>query len=188
MKNLIKLSVIMLMLTAVLYAQKKDYSGEPGFIEFGDLTSLETTEMVTEVILEEHLLKMVSKLTTSEDMELSELIGGLKLIRVNAFEVNEENASKISDKVKEVDSKLMARNWDRIVRTRSNNESANVYIKTGADDSIVGLVVTAFDSNGEAAFVNIVGKIDLEAIGKLSQKFDIPSLQKVNGSKDSGNE
>ena len=170
------------------FAQKKDYSSEPGYIDFGDLSVLESSEMVTEVIIEEHLLKMVSKMAQNEDDELASLIGGLKLIKVNAFEVSSTTADDIMKRIDDIDRALMSKNWDRIVKTKSRDESANVYIRTSDDELIVGLVVTAYEKNGDAAFVNIVGDINLETIGRLSQKFDIPSLDAVKSEMESENE
>ncbi|MBL1212254.1 MAG: DUF4252 domain-containing protein [Ignavibacteriae bacterium] len=182
MKTLTKLAVIfVLLLSTAAFAQGKDYSDEPGYVNFGNLADFETEEMVTEVILEDHILRMVSKITKGEDEDLSKLIGGLKLIRVNAFEVNTKNESELFDKVKSVDKDLMGEGWDRIVKSRSKSESAYVYIKTDGTDNIYGLVVMAIDGSGEAVFVNIVGDINLETIGKLGAKFDIPALDQING-------
>jgi len=81
----------------------------------------------------------------------------------------------------------MDKNWDRIVRVKKKNEVSNVYIKTVDDDKIEGLVVTNIDYDGEASFVNIVGNIDLDSIGRLSEKFNIPEIGKMNGdNKDNG--
>jgi Skp family chaperone for outer membrane proteins len=182
MKTLTKLAVLfVLLLSTAAFAQGKDYSDEPGYVNFGNLADFETEEMVTEVILEDHILRMVSKITKGEDEDLSKLIGGLKLIRVNAFEVNTKNESELFDKVKSVDKDLMGEGWDRIVKSRSKSESAYVYIKTDGTDNIYGLVVMAIDGSGEAVFVNIVGDINLETIGKLGAKFDIPALDQING-------
>ena len=183
MKSIIKISVILLLFTSLISAQKKDYSDEPGYVNFGNLTNFETEDMVTEVILEDHLLKMVAKITKNEDADLSSLIDGLKLIKVNAFEVNSKNENELVDRVQKVDDDLMGEGWDRIVKSRSKEESAYVYIKTDMSDNIYGLVVMAVDKGGEAVFVNIVGDINLETIGKLGSKFDIPALDKINGGK-----
>ena len=62
MKTLTKLAVLfVLFLSTAVIAQKKDYSDEPGYVNFGNLANFETEEMVTEVILEDHLLRMASK-------------------------------------------------------------------------------------------------------------------------------
>lgn len=179
MKTL-KYAMLMLLLFGVtITAQKNDYSGYPGYINFGNFESLEKGEEVTEVIIEEHLLKMVAKLTKSREPELSDMIADLKLIRVNTFEVTDNTYDKLGQRVANVDKELMGRNWDRIVKVKSRDELANVYIKTEGEDNIVGLVVTSVDKFGEAAFVNIVGTINLETIGRLGEKFDIPTLDKV---------
>ncbi len=52
---------------------------------------------------------------------------------------------------------------------------------------IIGLAVTTLEADGEAAFVNIVGTIELATIGKLGNKFNIPHLEGVgnhNGDRD----
>ena len=121
---------------------------------------------------------MVSKLT-KDDPELSDLINGLKLIKVNTFEVTPNNEVELMNRAKSIDKDLMNKNWDRIVKTRSKNEVANVYIKTQGDDEFVGITVVTVDGGGEAAFVNIVGSINMETLGKLGQKFDIPGLDDI---------
>ncbi|MGE5457643.1 MAG: DUF4252 domain-containing protein, partial [Methanococcaceae archaeon] len=89
----------------------------------------------------------------------------------------------IINKIKNIDNDLTNKNWDRIVRSKSGKETANIYIKTGNNGRVVGLVVTNFQKGGEAAFVNIVGNIDMESISKLSGKFDLPSLNHIKGKK-----
>jgi len=180
MKTLINLFALVFFVAAVnVTAQEEtDYSIYPGFANFGDLSALEDGEMVTEILIEEKLLKMVSKFT-KDDPELSDLIGGLKLIKVNTFEVTPNNEAELMNRAKSIDKDLMKNNWDRIVKTKSKGEVANVYIKTAGDDEFVGITVVAIDEGGEAAFVNIVGTINMETLGKLGQKFDIPGLDSV---------
>jgi hypothetical protein len=180
MKNLINIFVLLFFVSAAsMLAQEEDYSKYPGFANFGDLAALEDGEMVTEILIEEKLLKMVSKFT-KDDIELSDLIGGLKLIKVNTFEVTPSNADQLMAKAKSIDTDLIRKKWDRIVKTKSKGEIANVYIKTVGDEEFVGLTVVAIDEGGEAAFVNIVGNINMDALGKLGQKFDIPGIGDIN--------
>lgn len=178
MKNLIKYLLPLLFITISLNAQNMSYTSEPGYVNFGDLESLQDGEEVTEILIEEKLLRMVSKFT-NDDPELSDLIGGLKLIKVNTFEVTPSNAEELMSKANAIDKDLMKKNWDRIVKTKSRGEVANVYIKTAGDDDFVGLTVVTVDEGGEAAFVNIVGSINMDALGRLGQKFDIPGLDSV---------
>jgi len=80
-----------------------------------------------------------------------------------------------------ISKKLVSKNWDRIVHVKSGDEYTNVFIKSStSDNNIYGLTVTTYQKDGEASFVNIVGKINLESISRLGAKFDIPSLDKIH--------
>ncbi|MCB9248604.1 MAG: DUF4252 domain-containing protein [Ignavibacteriales bacterium] len=184
MKTLIKtLAILMIFLTVNISAQESDYSKYPGFVNFGDLSSMQDGEEVTEILIEEKLLRMVSKFT-DDDEELSGLIGGLKLIKVNTFEVTPSNSAQLIARANSIDKDLMNKKWDRIVKTKSKGEVANVYLKTAGDDEFVGLTVVTVDEHGDAAFVNIVGSINMDALGKLGKKFDIPGLDDIKKDKD----
>ncbi|MFC2084132.1 DUF4252 domain-containing protein [Bacteroidota bacterium] len=180
MKTKIRFTLLIVLFSAIiLSAQKGDYSQYTGYIDLGDFSAFEDSEMITEVLIEGHLIRMVAKMAKNSEPELSELLEGIKLVRVNAFEVGDSQFQELQDKVNRIDKDLMSRDWDRIVKTRSRYELANVYIKTEGDDKIVGLVVATAEKGGEAAFVNIVGEINLETIGRLGEKFDIPGLDHV---------
>ena len=185
MKTITKVftALIVLCLAVGVYAQKKDYSKEPGFVNFGDLSQLENDDSGTEVYLEDHLLKMVSKMSKKEDPAVAKLIEGLKLVRVNQFKVTSKNESRIENKISSLEKELANGKWERIVKTKSKGENANIYIKTSTDEKICGLVVVALQKGKEVTFVNIIGDIDLEAIGSLSGKFDIPGLDGINNKK-----
>jgi len=180
-KLLIKTAITLLLFGGMIFAQNDDYSQYPGYVDFGNFEKYEDSDNITEVLIEEHLLKMVAKFAGDKDDELSGLIGGLKLIKVYSFEVDKNNETDIKKRIKNVDKKLMEQNWDRIVRVKQKDEITNIYIKTEDDDKVLGLVVASLEKNGEATFVNIVGDINLETIGRLSEKFNIPELEKVNG-------
>jgi hypothetical protein len=175
-----KYFLLLLLLPFLAFAQEKDYSKELGFVDFGDLTQFENEDNLTEVYLEENLLKMVSKMTKEDESGISVLLDKIKLIKVNVFEVDAKNQKTIQNKITDIDKMLVNKKWDRIVRSKHKGEFANVYIKQDADNKIAGLVVTTLEDKGEAAFINIVGQIDLEEIGKLGDKFNIPSLNDIN--------
>ncbi|NOX19462.1 MAG: DUF4252 domain-containing protein [Chlorobi bacterium] len=182
MKNLlIKTAIALLLFSGMIFAQDDDYSKYPGYVDFGNFEKYEDSDNITEVVIEENLLRMVAKLAGDKDEELSGLIGGLKLIKVYSFEVDKNNETDIKKRIKNVDKKLMDQDWDRIVRVKQKDEITNIYIKTANDNKVLGLVVASLEKDGEATFVNIVGNINLETIGRLSEKFNIPELEKVSG-------
>jgi len=185
MKNLIKVIIpLLLLLTVSVFAQEEDYSKYPGYVNFGNLSVFEKGEEATEVLIDSNLLKMVANFTKGKDNgsnELSGLIGGLKLIRVNTFEVSPSSKSELISKVKRIEKDLRKKNWQRMVMTKSKGAITNIFVKTGKNaDKFVGLAIMSIDEDGEASFVNIVGNIDMKTIGKLSNKFDIPGLDSLN--------
>ncbi len=180
MKAKLLLSIALIFIATLTFGQKNDYTKYKGFVDFGNLEKFETSEEVVEVVIEEHLLRMVSKMAGKNEPELSNVLDGIKLIKVHSFGVSEENYPELANIVKSVDKKLMQDGWDRIVKTRSKDEVVSVFILTSNEENIDGLVVTTVEKGGEAVFVNIVGDIDLETIGELSDKFDIPSIGDLN--------
>lgn len=180
MKRFMKLLLIIAFIVPLtLSAQKKDYSGEKGFISFGDLSKYESGQRYTEIILEDNLLRLAAKFAKHEDPALSEMISGLKLIQVFQVEVNMDNSKELEQRVVTMSDNLMKKDWERIVRIKDGDENVSVLINLDKDANIDGLVVVAFDEGQEATFVNIVGKIDIETIGRLSDKWDIPHLDKI---------
>lgn len=183
MKNIIKIFLVITVLFSITsFAQEKeDYSKEPGYVDFGNLSPFLKGDKVTEINVESYLLKMVSNLTKKDDPELSKMLGGLKLIKVYSFDVNAKDSKDLNTKIDQIDNSLSNKNWDRIVKVKSPQENTNVYIKTTPDQKeIVGLVVTALEKNGKSSFINIVGNIDMDALGRLGEKFDIPALDSIH--------
>ncbi len=184
MNKLIIIIATVAFLSINVLAQSTDVTNEPGYVDFGDFTSLENTTNVTEIILDEDLLSVLATMSDENDPNIMAILNGLKLVRANVYEISDDNKDLLKERINEVDAKLTNSNWKRIVKTRSEDEMANVYIKLNNDKKIVGLAVTNFEKDGEAAFVNIVGNIDLATIGKLGKKFGIPQLDGVKQDND----
>lgn len=164
-----------------LYAQE-DIKKDPGYINMGSFEGLYNPEEYTEVNIEAPLLNLVAKVSKNKDEELYNLLSGLKLIRVYTFQVAEDKVSGVEQKIKSLTNKLNSENWERIVKVKDRGEAVNVYLKN-VNDNIVGVTVLTMEKNGEASFVNIVGNIDLEAITRLSDKFNIPELDMIKKDK-----
>jgi hypothetical protein len=188
MKNIKIIFSLIALFAFTLIAQSDDVKNEPGYVDFGDLAQFESTTGVTEVILDEDLLSILAQISTDEDPNVMAILEGLKLVKANVFEVSEENESGLRSKINSIDSKLSGTDWKRIVKTRSEDEIANVYIKHNNNKQIIGLVVTSMEKDDEAAFVNIVGTIDLATIGKLGKQFNIPHLNGMKHQKDKDDE
>ncbi len=183
MKILIKMFLVLVFSAVMISAQDMDYKKSVGYVDFGSFTEYEYGDEVTEVLLEENLLKMAAKFAKSDDPSTFNLLNGLKLVKVNTFTVNAKDYKDVENRINKIDKDLLNKKWDRIVKTRGANEIANVYIKTDYNSKVNGLVVTTIGKNGEASFINIVGDINLEDVSKLSTQFNIHQLDTVKKGK-----
>jgi len=98
MKTYKLILLIILICSANSFAQLEgDYSKEPGYYDFGNITSLKDGDMITEIYLEEPLLKMVAKMGESQNEGIGKMIEALKLVKVNEFMVEKRNYGKFED-------------------------------------------------------------------------------------------
>lgn len=186
MKKLITVVMVALLAIMTINAQNKsEFPDEPGYVSFGDLSKFMGGDRETEIKLEANMLKMISKLGGDDDPEFKALVSNLKLIHVNAFGIDSKNQKEVMEKINSIDRDLTSQKWERIVKIKDRGENTNIYILPSSDyENVLGLVVASVDVNrskegGEATFVNIVGKINMSQLGKLGDKFNIPTLGKV---------
>ncbi|HEY7751735.1 MAG TPA: DUF4252 domain-containing protein, partial [Ignavibacteriaceae bacterium] len=125
-------------------AQSGDVTKEPGYVDFGDFTDLENSEGITEVILDQEILSALAEISDDEDPNIMAVLNGLKLVKANVYQIGDNNSTALTEKINKLDSKLTSDKWKRIVKTRSEEELANVYIKQNSNGKIIGLVVTTF--------------------------------------------
>jgi len=174
-------AALFILSVTTLFAQKdkSNLINEPGYYDFGDLSYLQSGPDETEVLLDEPILKSISKMSNNEDPELEKALGNIKLIRVSGYGVTEKNLKDVNSKIEETSKNLLSKNWDRIVSKVDKKGQIAVFLKNDSQNEICGLVVIVKRNNQTVNFVNIVGKLDVAALGKLGGKFNIPSLNKV---------
>ena len=180
MKNIKLLILLLIGFSVTGFAQQQgDYSKEPGYFDFGELLSLKSGDTITEVYLEEPLLKMVAQMGDAKQEGIGKALDGLKLVKVNEFMVDKSNIEKVDDVFASVDKNLQAKKWNRIIKTKHNDSVANVFVRNNGNKGFDGLVITSIDKKGKVTLVNIVGNIDLATIGKLSHQFHFPDVDKM---------
>ncbi len=161
-----------------IFAQE-DYSKYSGYVDLSAIDEFKESEETVEVFITKPLLSLVAAATSSEnDPSLSNLLKDLALIRVEKFNVTAKEEDQVKNVIQKVSKKLIKENWSRIVRVKDTNERVEIFIKPDGK-KVAGLLVMALDSDKEAVFVNIVGTIDMDQLGKLSKKFDIPELDSL---------
>ena len=160
-----------------LAQENKDVKEAPGYIDFENLDLFKGIEKKVEVSIKGPLLKFVSKASATEDPELSKLLENLKLIKVDVFPIDKTITSEVESIINRVSKELESKNWERMVRVKDKEDRVEIYNQF-IGEQLSGLVVMAVSDN-EAVFVNIIGNIDPEQLGKLGDKFGIPKLDEI---------
>ena len=169
--------IITILLPGILISQEKDYTKLPGYVELKNIERFKDSESTVEVFITKPLLSLVAAATSEEDPEFSRLLKNLALIKVDNFSIKKEETGGVQEIIKKISANLLKENWSRIVRVREEDERVEIFIKNEGDQ-IAGLLIMSLEHK-QATFVNIVGNIDMESLGKLSRKFDIPKLDSL---------
>jgi hypothetical protein len=123
---------------------------------------------------------MVTNLAKDET-EVTEVLKGLKSIRVNVLGVNQENREDLQNRIQSVRSQLDQGGWERVVTVMNGKDDVGVYMKTRGPEAVEGLVVTVLEGKGHAVFVNVVGDIRPEKLSMLGERFNIEPLKHIPG-------
>lgn len=156
------------------HADDKAFTSLPGYVDFAALAKIGEDAKV-EVNLKSPMLGLVSKFVGQDDPELRDMLAGLKLVRVRVYDLTPAIEKEFLAAGSETTTRLDKSGWERIVRVREDNERVDIYFKPSANaEWIEGVLIIAVDT--EAAFVNIVGTIRPEDVGRIGEHFDIEGI------------
>lgn len=153
--------------------ETEEYKSHPGYFDLSSVPALGETKQAVEIFLTPGLARLVAGLAEN-DPSAQKLLSALKLIKVYSFDAKQNDRTRLAQKIDELSKKLLAGKWERFLRAQDEHSRTEIFIRT-QDTAIQGMVILSLNQS-EASFINIVGTLDLEAMGKLSKKFDIPQL------------
>lgn len=151
----------------------------PGFVDFGAFAPDGAGSPFVEVNVGPSLIGLVARLAEKAEPEVTELLRGLKSVRVNVIGISDANRAELDDRLRTIRADLTTRGWERVVSVQDGKQDVGVYLKQRGDEAIEGLVVTVMGAGKEAVFVNIVGDIRPEKIAVVAEKLNIAPLKKV---------
>ncbi len=164
-------AVLCMPAVALADADDKAFASMPGYVDFAALAKI-SEEAKVEVNLKSPMLGLVSKFVGYDDPELRDMLANLKLVRVRVYDLTPEIEKQFLAAGTETTNRLDKDGWERIVRVREDNERVDIYFKPSSNTEwIEGVLIIAVDT--EAAFVNIVGQIRPEDVGRIGEHFDI---------------
>ena len=174
-KRILLCSVVMLALAGTAWAQD-DLKNDPGYVDLDVIEAWFDKEPSIIVNVKGALIDLVAEASRYEDPELADLLHKLKSVQVRGYRLNWVDFEEVQGRVSTMARRLESRGWDTVVRVRDDDEDVNVHIRVD-DGAIAGMFVMVISPDeDETVFVNIVGQIDPEQIGRLGRKFDIEPL------------
>jgi len=163
-------------LTGTSIAQ--DLSEDPGYLDLQDVEEWFDAEPWLEVNIKGALLRLVAEASRYEDPDLTDLLNKLKAIQVRGYSLSHSRYDDIKNRTAALARRLEDQGWDTVARVRDRDERVDIYVKVH-DDAIAGMIVMVLEpgSDDGSVFVNIVGDIQPEQIGRIGSKFNIGPLQ-----------
>ncbi|MFQ6104977.1 MAG: DUF4252 domain-containing protein [Candidatus Glassbacteria bacterium] len=162
-------------------AQEKDLKKYPGYINLEEIKIPEKAGEVTEVTLGPALLKIAAMADDNEDEDLDEVLAGLHGIQVKSFEITSDEATTILPIMDRIEAKLNREGWERLVQVKGEDERVVVSIKLD-EEKVAGLFVMSLEPGVEAAFVNVIGEINLNTLENLDIDLDDSTLDSLKKS------
>lgn len=154
----------------------------PGYVDLSDLGLPPGTEATVEVNLRGAVLRLIGAASRTEEPGFAEVVDKLQLIRVQVFPLKDLDPTKVQERIAALGSRVEQQGWEKVVRVKEQDEQAHVYLKLNGEQ-IAGLLVMAVDKSDqggeEVVFVNIVGDIDPEQIGRIGQQLNISPLDSI---------
>lgn len=150
---------------------------EAGFVDFGKLNPTGQNQFV-EVNIKSNLIAMVAALTKKSEPEVTQVIEGLKQIRVNVLGITKENRDEMKQRVSTIRETLDKGGWERVVTAIEKDDDVGVFLKTKDATTVEGICVTVVDKS-QVVLVNIVGNIQPEKLAVVGERFDVEPLKHI---------
>jgi hypothetical protein len=170
-RSFIAAGAVCLTLTSAARAQ------EAGFVDFGTLNPTGENQFV-EVNIKSNLIAMVAAITKKSEPEVTQVIEGLKQIRVNVLGLTKENRDDMKKRISGIRETLDKSGWERIVTAIEKDQDVGIFLKTKDAKTVEGVCVTVIDKD-QVVLVNVVGNIQPEKLAVVGERFDVEPLKHI---------
>ena len=173
--------VMALIVSQASFALGEELQGEPGYVPFSTLDDVYGQPKVM-VNIGKVLMKFLAA-ASGQDPELAEMIKGMQGIQINVYDTQGRREPALKQ-LNEISDRLAGVQWQPFMQVNEEDEVVQMLMKT--DDEVVqGLVVMVVDAE-EAVFINVVGAIDPNKLGKLMNQLNVDVDSVAESISDSG--
>lgn len=152
--------------------------GDPGFVDFADLGIDPPGELTLRVNLYGAILRLVAEATRGEEPGFAELIEKLQGIFASIYEVPQDARASLERKAGDTARRLESRGWQTVVELHDKGGDTSYLQVHTEGERILGLAVMFVEPDGTAGFINVVGNITPEEVGRLGRTFNIDALER----------
>jgi hypothetical protein len=164
------------------------FKDDPGYVDFEALGLVDADEVNLRVSLFGPILRLVAEATREDEPGFSELLDKLRAIRADIYEVAPDRRANLRRRTTDTARLLERRGWQTVVEVRSADGDLS-FIQTRSDGSTIsGLSVMYIEPDGSAGFINIVGDVSPEELGRLGRTFHIEPLERMQSELDPNQE
>lgn len=150
----------------------------PGYFDFQELENIVGAETTLEVNFKGAILRMAAEAARIEDDTLADMLLKLRGIQVRGYTLDRNARKDLETRIGPLFREMTDGGWDRVVRVREDDEFVEMLIRDSTGERVEGLIVFVIGGGeNETVFVNIVGEIDPEDIGRLGRRFRIGALE-----------
>jgi hypothetical protein len=110
--------------------------------------------------------------TGATDAEFAELVKGLQEIHVKVFSFDKPDQYSMRD-IEPVVTQVQSLGWKKLLSVRNKDEHVEMWLHDNAVDGGMFLLV---NKPKELVVINIIGKVDLQTLGKLQGKLGVPAM------------
>ena len=157
-----------------------NFRKHPGFIDLSNIEIPECAENITEVSIGPEIFRMLAGMGDSSQEDIPDKLENLFSIQIKSFDIDSMVSEKMHPVIEKIEKKLKKENWKSIVRVREGKEVTNIslFYDENKKESM-GLFIMSYDPGNEAAFVNIVGNVNINDLKKFNVNLSEDALDSL---------
>lgn len=160
--------------------------GSPGFVDFAALGMEPPGELTLRVNLYGAILRLVAEAARGPEPDFAELVDKLEGIFATIYEVPADARAGLERGARDTARRLEARGWQTVAEFHDPGGDTG-YLQVALEgERIRGIAAMFVEPDGTAGFINVVGDVAPEDVGRLGRTFNIDALERFDDDGASG--